>query len=248
MVSLLIASVFITAADSKITNSEMKDAVEEVSNSPELAEEVYQYVQEFAEKRGVTPEDIKGIKQVDFNSLPKEVSIDQVDDSNLAIYQIDYAQPSNGESDKLFVITYSTEQLKSQGDLIVAQDKRVFLSYGFSGESKDSGFLKSATGVEGNLEKGYVMMREGSITGISTYLEILEGTGQIEILIYKNGEAIQFGNTFIVNSAGVQKDYDIQSKDIVPFEPGDIISLYVKTTEGISWKDVISLLEITTSN
>lgn len=248
MVSLLIVSVFITAADSKIIDSEMERTVKEVADSPELAEEVYKYVEEFAGKKGVSPQDINEITQVDFNSLPKEVNIDNIDDTNLAIYQIDYNQPSTGEKDKLFVITYSTEQLRSQGDLIVAQDKREFLNFGFNGESKDSGFLKSATGVEGSLEKGYVMMRAGSITGISTYLEVLEGTGQLEIIIYKNGEAIQFGNTFVITSPGVQKDYDIQSKDIVPFEPGDIISLYVKTTEGISWKDVISLLEITTSN
>ncbi len=244
---LLVASV-IAASDLTSVDAEVNQVVNEVAESPQLAEEVSGYVKDFVEKRGIEPDSINDVKKIDFNDLPKEVNIENVDDTNLAIYEVDYDNPSNPDKGKVFVVTYSLEQLKSQGDLIIAQDKREFLNFGFNGEMAESGFLKSATGVEGSLEKGYVMMRGGSITGLSTNLEILEGTGQLEIVVYKNGEAVQFGNTFAVSSLGMQKDYDVQSKGIVTFEPGDIISVYVKASSGTTWKDVITLLEITTTN
>jgi len=241
MVFLLVASVFMAAGET------VKEAVQNAADTPKIAQETYKFVENFVEKKGISPESINNVKEVDFNSLPKEVNIKNVNDANLAIYQIDYNKTQQ-EQDKVFVIAYSVDKLKAQGDIIVSQDKREFLNFGFSGEMTDSGFLKTATNVESSSEKGYVMIRKGSITGISTNLEVLEGAGQLEVIIYKNGEAIQFGNTFAVNFSGIQKDYDVQSEDTVTFEPGDIISVYVKSSSGISWKDVITLLEITTEN
>jgi len=60
------------------------------------------------------------------------VNIQNIGENNLAIYQIDYTKPS-GELDKMFVITYSVEKLNSQGDLIIAEDKREFLTFGLDG-------------------------------------------------------------------------------------------------------------------
>ncbi|MCK9595786.1 hypothetical protein M0R19_01220 [Candidatus Pacearchaeota archaeon] len=236
IISLLIVSVIITAADNGEIVAEIQD---------KLSDTAYEYVENFAQEKGINPEEINNITEVDFNSLPKEVNIENVNDANLAIYQIDY-NISSEEQDKIFVITYAVEQLKSQGDLIISQDKREFLNFGFNREKNSSGFLETATGVEGSSEKGYVMMREGSITGISTNLEIIDGEGNLEIIIYKNGEKISFGNTFVIDSAGIKEDYDIQSKDTISFEPGDTISLYVQSSEGIFWKDVTTLVEITT--
>jgi hypothetical protein len=108
--------------------------------------------------------------------------------------------------------------------------------------------MKTATGVDGSLDKGYVMMRSGSITGISTEIEALKGNGNIEVIIYRNGKEIQFGNTFVVDSNGIKKDYDVQSKETVLFEAGDVISAQVKSSDGVSWKDATTLVEITTSN
>ena len=232
---LLIGSVIITAEGNEEQIAKEKREI--------ISEKVQNYVEEFAEKKEISPEEINNITQIDFDDLPKEVAIENVDDTNLAIYQIDYNNTLE-VSEKLFVITYSVEKLESQGDLIVSQDKREFLNFGFNEESSESEFLKSASGVETSLEKGYVMMRGGSITGISTNLEILSGDGEIEIIIYKNGESIQFGNTFVVNSAGIEKDYDVQSKDTVVFEAGDVISAYVKVSDGILWKDSTTLVEI----
>lgn len=232
---LLIGSVIITAEGNEEQIAKEKREI--------ISEKVQNYVEEFAEKKEISVEEINNITQIDFEDLPKEVAIENVDDTNLAIYQIDYNNTLE-VSEKLFVITYSVEKLESQGDLIVSQDKREFLNFGFNEESSESEFLKSASGVETSLEKGYVMMRGGSITGISTNLEILSGDGEIEIIIYKNGESIQFGNTFVVNSAGIEKDYDVQSKDTVVFEAGDVISAYVKVSDGILWKDATTLVEI----
>jgi hypothetical protein len=247
---LLVVGIFAVTASFEIDeemNKEIEGVVDKVSIG-NISEEIYEYVKIFVSKRDINPIDITKISKVDFNDLPKEVNIENVGDTNLAIYQIDYNNPLEGE-DKLFVITYSVEELKAQGDLIIAHDKRQFLQFGFAGEMTENGFLETATGVEGSLEKGYVMMRSGSITGLSTNLEVtVGGEGNIEIIIYKNGEQIGFRNTIPVDSMGIKEDYDIQSIDVVTFEPGDIISIYVNAPEGIIWKDVITMMEITTIN
>ena len=116
-----------------------------------------------------------------------------------------------------------------------------------SNEVSGSSFLETATGVPGSLQQGYVMLRQGSITGISTSLEVTESTSKnIEIIIYKNGEAISFGNT-LASSQGLNKDYDTQSKGVVTFEPGDTISVKAASYDSsTSFKNVITMVEITT--
>jgi len=94
------------------------------------------------------------------------------------------------------------------------------------------------------------MMRSGSITGISTNLDVAKESadGRIEIIIYKNGEAISFSNMIDASSVDTKKDYDVQSKDVVTFEAGDVISAYVKGEGDIAWEEVITMVEITTTN
>lgn len=245
---LVIGVIFISAqeAPSKVLQAEVQDVVEEVSEG-NVSEEVYEYVLDFVARRDVLPSEISKIKEVDFDSLPKEVNIENVGDHNLAIYQIDYEE--NGEKDQIYVISYSVEGLKAQGDLIIAHDKRQFLNFGYDGIMTQSGFLETATGVRGSLEKGYVMVRDGSITAVSTNLEVTQSNpGQIEIVVYKNGEVIGFRNTLDVSLPGVKKDYDVQSKDVVVFEAGDVISVYARGQGDVVWKDVITMVEITTIN
>ena len=218
------------------------------SDTSELGEKVSGYVQDFVSKRGVGSEDISGIREVDFNALPKEVNIENVGDTNLAIYEINYSD-NNNQDKKIYVITYSVEQLRSQGDLIVAQDKRNFLDFGFSGIMSETGFLETSTGVETSEAKGYVMVRDGSITAVSTNLEIIQSNaGQIEIIVLKNGEPISFGNTISTDSLGVKKDYDVQAREIVNFQAGDVISVVARGTGNVAWRDVITIVEITTVN
>ncbi len=212
-----------------------------------VSDDVSKFVGDFVKKRGIAQEDIKGVSQVDFNSLPKEVNIKNVGDSNLAIYEVNYSQGS--QEKKVYVVTYSVDQLRAQGDLIVASDKRNFLDFGHSGVMSNSGFLETATGVETSTAKGYVVPRDGSITAVSTNLEVIQANaGQIDIIVLKNGRPISFGNTISTDSLGVKKDYDIQGKDTVNFQAGDVISVAVKGTGDVSWRDVITMVEITTAD
>jgi hypothetical protein len=231
--------------DSGNVSQQVSDIVN--SSVPTLPVSVSEYVEEFVSKKGINPDKISDVSQVSFDDLPKEVNIENVNDNNLAIYEVNYNETPE-EQKKMFVITYSVDKLSTQGDLIVSHDKRMFLNFGLNKEIANSEFLNTASGVEGSLEKGYVMMREGSITGISTVLDITQSAeqGQIEIVIYKNGIPIGFGNTISSDAVGVKKDYDVQSKGVVSFEPGDVISAYVKVNGSL--KDVITLIEITTVN
>jgi hypothetical protein len=215
--------------------------------SQPLGDKVSGFIQDFASKRGIDSQNIEGVSEVDFNALPKEVNIENVGDTNLAIYQVNYSQ--NNQDKQVYVVTYSVEKLVAQGDLIVAHDNRNFLNFGHSGVMKETGFLETAAGVETSEAKGYVMVRDGSITAISTNLEILQSNpGNIEIIVLKNGQPISFGNTISADSIGVKKDYDVQSKEIVNFKAGDVISVVIKKNGDVAWRDVITMLEITTVN
>jgi len=233
-------------------------AAEEISVSPEVSAavdnaagtdvgpEVTGFIEDFVEKRGIDPNNIENIQSVDFDALPKEVNIENVGDHNLGVYEVDYSNEKQ-QPEKIYVVAYSVEKLAAQGDIIVAQDKRNFLTFGHGGEMS-SGFLETATGVTTSLEKGYVMPRDGSITAVSTNLEVLEGLGNVEIIVYKNGEQVSFGNTLDAGVSGIKKDYDVQSKNTVQFNAGDIISVYAKAEGDVVWKDVITIVEITTSD
>lgn len=217
----------------------------------EVSPQVSDFVEDFVSQRGIEPSAIENIQSVDFDALPKEVNIENVGDHNLGVYEVDYLNEKQ-EPEKIYVVAYSVEKLASQGDIIVAQDNRNFLYFGHDGDMSSSGFLETATGVETSLEKGYVMPRDGSITAISTNLEIsqanVEGSS-VEIIIYKNGEAISFGNTVEASALGIKKDYDVQSKNTVTFNAGDVISVYAKGDgTDVLWKDVITMVEITTSD
>ena len=111
------------------------------SVSSDVGEEVSDFVDSFVSKKGIASENIKEIKQVDFNDLPKEVNIENVEDTNLAIYQVDYSE--SNQDKKVFVIAYSVDQLRTQDDLIIASDKRNFLDFGYGGVMGNSGFFRS---------------------------------------------------------------------------------------------------------
>ena len=233
------------ASNEKNNTQNIEEGLTEKVSEGDVSAPAYDYVLNFAKKKGVLPSEINFVKEVDFDALPKEVNIENVGDHNLAIYEVAYND--NGTEDKVYVVTYSVDKLAAQGDLIVAQDKRQFLNFGFSGKMNKSGFLKTATGVETNLEKGYVMVRDGSITAVSTDLEVFESIpGDIEIIVYVNGEQVGFGNLLSTETKGVKKDYDVQSKGVVNFNAGDVISVYLKSSKDAVWGDVINLIEITT--
>lgn len=203
-----------------------------------VSDDVEEFVKDVVKEKGLSPEKIEKIEKVDFEDLPEEVKIENVDETNLALYEIDY-----GEEKPVFVLTVSDTTFKKTLKEIA---NKMMLNFGFEGEVDGSLFLETATGVPGSEEKGYVMMRQGSITGLSTNLEVIEITefGEVEVIIYKNAKEVGFRNAFIVNSTGINKDYDVISSDTITFEPGDVLSVYVNVEEDIVVKDVITLMEI----
>lgn len=205
----------------------------------DLSEELNNFIKEVAEKKGIDKTEITNITAVDFNELPGEIKIENIDDSNIALYKID-----TKSNQSTFVITFSDKGFKKVSTQIYYTTS--LLHFGIGEEMNDSVFLKTATGISGNLNKGYVMLRKGSITGISTNLEAVKGSGEIQIIIYKNNEEIGFGNLVDISTSGIKKDYDIQSRNIVEFEPGDTISVYAKVQGEIIWKDAITIIEIST--
>jgi len=210
-----------------------------------ISEWAYDYIYNFIKKMNISEDDVISVSLVDFDNLPESVNLGSIgDDSNLAIYEVAFNK--DGEVKKVYVVTYSLDKVDSQDD-IFPTSKRQFLNFGFSGKVVNSVFLKTSTEVETSLEKGYVMMRDGSITAISTNLKIFkEDKGDVEIIIYINGEPVGFGNLLSAESEGVKKDYDVISEDTVTFNAGDVVSVYLKTQVGVSLEDVTTLVEITT--
>jgi len=209
----------------------------------EFSEEFQSFVEDIAEQRGINQSDITNISQVDFNDLPDQVNLTNIDQTSLGLFQVNIVNSS-----PVYVITMTDTVFKKTIETIDL--KRSYLNFGYSGKMPDTGFLKTSTEVESSLEKGYVMIRPGNITGISTNLDVTKSAAnaQIEVIIYKNGEALGFGNTLIADAEGVKTDYDIQSEGLGSFNAGDVVSVYVNATGNIDWGDVTTFIEITTSS
>jgi hypothetical protein len=188
-------------------------------------------------------ENITSIKKIDFKDAPKQVNIKDIDKTHLSVYELTL---NKDNLNPVFMITFSEEYLPKTEPIYFT---RTILNFGFDGEMNESKYLKTASGINGELNKGHIMTRKGSITGISTNLEITdsENFGKAEIIIYRNGQKIGFRNIFSTSSSGIKKDYDIQSRDIVTFNQGDIISVYAKLTGESAIKDIITGVEITTN-
>ena len=154
------------------------------------------------------------------------------------MYEVDY-----GGEKPVFILTVSDSKFKKTLKEIA---NKMILNFGYGEEFSGSLFLETATGVQTSSEKGYVMMRSGSITGLSTNLEVLDinGVGEIEIIIYKNNESIGFRNGFTITEIGINKDYDVISKDTLTFEAGDVISVYTNVNGNLIAKDIITMMEI----
>ena len=196
-------------------------------------------IKDYIREKGVIIED-KDIVEINFSDLPYEVDIETIQNTSIQIYEVNYsAKP-------LFVITSSDSSFQAEEPSPVCETK-LLLHFGSSEGKSKSDFLNMASEVQSSLEKGYVMIRSGSITGISTNLEVVrdkEGE-EVEIIIYKNGKEIGFRNVLSADSSGIKVDYDTQSKGIVNFKEGDIISVYLNLGDGVSVTDVTTMIEIT---
>jgi len=201
--------------------------------------DVRKEIKDFIKEKGIIVED-KDIVQINFSDLPDEVDIEKVENTSIVIFEVNYsAKP-------LFVVTSSSEEFQGKAPAPVC-DTRLLLHFGVSKKINGASFLNMAGGIQGSTEKGYTMIRDGSITGISTNLEITKSAeySEVEIIIYKNGEEIGFRNVLNADSSGVKIDYDTQSKGIVNFKAGDVISAYLNLRNEISLTDVTTTIEVT---
>lgn len=209
-----------------------------LADSVSVSGDTEDFVKDIASKRGVAEEDIQSINQIDFNDLPEEVNIQNIDETNLALYQV------NVEGDKsIYIITASETEFKKELQNFAG---KMLLNLGLSGETSESAFLESSAGVKGSEEQGYVMIRDGSVTGISTSLKVKTSEeGVAEIIIYKNGEVVGFRNTFDLSESGAKSDYDTVGDNIINFNKGDTISVKVIVPNGAVIEDINTLVEIT---
>ena len=204
----------------------------------DVSDDVKNYVDSFLKKTGIGNEGIGEIKEVDQNNLPKEIDIEKIDKNNVGIYEVNYSK--NNQSQKVFVVTYTTHEFEPEKK--IETNNIQYLNFGISGISNADSYLNSAVGVVTGSDNGYVMLRSGSVTGVSTSLD-LSGEGSAEIKVYKNGQDTGFSN-LILSDDNSKKDFDLQSENIVIFDAGDIISVYVKTKGNVQWGDAITLVEI----
>ncbi len=203
-------------------------------------EDLQNFIQDVAEQKGISTDSIENITEVNFTELPDEVTIGNIDDTHLSLYKI-----ATTQGPSVFLITFAGETLAiiNEPKQVFAQSKTL-LVFGTNKQSRESRFLETSAGVETSINKGYVMLGKGSITGISTSLEAVRGQGKVQIGIFKNEEQINFGNRIDISNEGLKKDYDIQSTGIVEFEEGDVISAYIKNEDNIAIGDITTLVEI----
>ncbi|MEK6891255.1 MAG: hypothetical protein AABX03_03895 [Nanoarchaeota archaeon] len=203
-----------------------------------VGKDVENYIKGIASNKGIENSQIKGIKKIDSNNLPKQIDIKHIDKNNVGIYEVNYT--SQNDSRQLFVVTYSTDNLAAKSEPKNIQ----YFNFGISGNNSQSTYLETSAGVKTSEDVGYVMMRGGSITGISTSLEIYNGKGSVEIKVYKNGKDTGFSN--LISSKDKKKiDYDAQSEGILEYVPGDVISVYVYQNEELNWGNVVTSVETT---
>ncbi|MFA5992743.1 MAG: hypothetical protein WC796_03490 [Candidatus Pacearchaeota archaeon] len=207
-----------------------------------LSKEVTDYVKAFVADEEINSSQINNITLVDTNNLPEEIEINKVEPNKIAIYEVNYTDVNSNESKKVFVVTYSTDSLNKKEQNIVKNIQNWI--FGYPEETNSSDYLYTSAGVKSNKEVGYVMMHPGSITGISTSLEITQGTGKVYIKVYKNGEDTGFNN--VISSEDPRKiDYDVQSENSLTFYQGDLITTYIENPDNITFKNAVVTLETT---
>lgn len=192
-------------------------------------EDVSRYISNFLEKSGVDSESVREIREVNQSELPSGVDIKDIAENKVSIYEAKVQKDS--EEKNLFIVTYSTDKFVPRERPSKAIS---YLNFGIKEINSDSRLLDNSN---------QVMMRSGSITGISTSL-VAEGEGIIQVKILINGEDVGFEN-LIFSDSGNKIDFDSQSEGIVNFYPGDTISVYLEVQGDVNWSEVSTIAEIT---
>ena len=167
-----------------IAQDDIKGKISDLSNETE------KFIKGFVqENNDIKENDISSINKVDLANPPEDVKIGNIDeDTGIAIYQMNYTQ--DNQDKKLYVVTYSTGQFKAPIEFKPVNAIE-YLNFGEKDLKNDSTYLQTATGVETSSDKGYVMIDSGSITGISSSIEITkaDADGKIEIVSTPNQDS-----------------------------------------------------------
>jgi len=108
-----------------------------------LTEEVKEIVEDVVAKKGLDEESIESIQLVDYNNLPGAIDIENIDATNLVIYEVDI-----GEDRPVYVITASDELFAGISKTPVLEEVLI-LNFGYEGEMKKKNeFLNTAKGVK----------------------------------------------------------------------------------------------------
>lgn len=200
------------------------------------------FVEDFVENSNfVNKGEVNSISILNQSELPDDVQIKEIEENNVGIFEVNFTDTETQEGKKVFVVTYATNKFVKKQVAITKNIQNLF--FGMAEEHTTSNYLETVNGVQTGEQIGYVMLRDGSITGISTTLE-LSGSGKLYIRVYKNGEDTGFHNLITSEGEGTI-DFDLQSEGIVNYQPGDIISVYIQQSGSIAWKNVITTVETT---
>lgn len=222
MMFLLFGSLSFFAAQEDVSSSS------ESRGGPTLEEK---YVEKFVQQKGIDRKDISNVSALDLGNLPQNVHIENLEDNNIAVFEVNYTD--KGAPGNVFVITYAVDSLRSQSDLVVPHDKRTTYFFGSDEILSGTSYLAMATGVPSSATRGYVLPRDSSVTGVSTSLEVVSGEGVVQIIIYRNGEAIGLRNVLVSSGSGTLVDYDLYSYGVTPYFAGDTLSVAVVSSDVV---------------
>ncbi|MAG07214.1 hypothetical protein CMI46_00150 [Candidatus Pacearchaeota archaeon] len=201
-----------------------------------------EFVEEFVEDTNfVDSGEVNSVAQINQSELPEDIQIQDIEENSIGIFEVNFTESDTQEEKKVFVVTYATNDFKKKAVAITKNVQNLF--FGMAESQVISAYLETANGVQTGEDSGYVMMRDGSVTGISTTLEV-SGKGKLFISVYKNGEDTGFHNLISTDGDG-EIDFDLQSEDVVKYRPGDVISVYVRQSGEVSWNNVVTMVETT---
>ena len=114
------------------------------AESPKISDEFQEFIKKISEKRGIKESEITNITKVDFDKLPNEVNIKNIDNTSLSIYEI-----NSKDKKTIFIVTVSDESFEKTSEPIVYSTS--LLNFGINEKKSSSLFMNTATGKTGSL-------------------------------------------------------------------------------------------------
>ena len=182
--------------------------------------EIGSYIESFVEDQGVLKGSVQNVTEVNKTDLPSSISISNVEDNNVGIYDIKYFDGTSNKS--LYVISFASQTIESS-------PIRQGIGYNYLTFKGSSDYIGK-----------YLLLDSGSIVGLSSIARF-SGTGSVSVEVYVNSELMFISNDIY---SGKEIDYDTQSDGIDKFNAGDIISVKVVPTGDVNMEEVSSIVKI----